>query len=595
MTEEKPQDQQRNWLIKSSTRILGPFTFIEVVEQLRSKQISIIDEIRQPQGRWAYVRENPRFLEVVKTIRNEQDSSSEQTMTQSIAQHTSITRTDITHLTDELTPTPTPSHFNQDLTPPPISEAVLRDIVPTKETMNVQGGRAKTVEKSYGSSSDTRVMGKIRRRSHVLTLAIAAIGILVVATVFMTVSRKGQEKTLGYDEMVARALRYKSLGLYEKSLGMYHSAIKIREPDFETQVKMANLLISEDRQSLVGRRVLERALIQEGRSRAEVVEAYLGIAVSYMMDGDLKQAEDTLQKAIGHEPFNISALLNLAIIQLKKGNYGSAMRDFDAIYRKNPQSVLALFGRSVASVEYAKENGDTLVLSNLVRDIRTNLHKTAYLRQELILFLIYAQSLLGDVDGVNQSVVQFLSQMPGQSGNFVHPLEVDWRFTQWDYVEKYCSEVYNKQTPHPELKALRAICYMEVKRDAEAQKLLSEALAEAPKDPYVLITQAAYLTRVGRFPEAQVILKAPEVQSLPLKNLLLGEMCVSVDDVNCAHAYFSQAFAQDSRNANALLGLAWVVLKGNERTTAYDYIRAGLQSEPNFLPLIELRDQVENE
>ncbi len=166
-----------------------------------------------------------------------------------------------------------------------------------------------------------------------------------------------------------------------------------------------------------------------------------------MMDGDLKQAEDTLQKAIGHEPFNMSALLDLAIIKQKKGNYGEAMTEFESIYRKNPQSVLALFGRSISTLEYAKAHSDTSSLSALIRDIRANSQKTGYLRQELLLFQVYAYNLLGDVDGVNQSIVHFLSQMPGQARNYIHPLHVEWRFTQWDYLEKYCAEIYQKQSP----------------------------------------------------------------------------------------------------------------------------------------------------
>ncbi len=74
---------------------------------------------------------------------------------------------------------------------------------------------------------------------------------------------------------------------------------------------------------------------------------------------------------------------------------------------------------------------------------------------------------------------------------------------------------------------MRTVCLMEVNRDAEAAKLLQEALAESPKDPYVLVTQASYLAKSGRIPEAKAILKMPELSNVPIKNLLAGDMCIS--------------------------------------------------------------------
>lgn len=590
MNQDNLDASEKNWLVKSSTRILGPFTLSEVSEQLRTKQISIIDEVRQPEGRWSYIRENPQFMEIVRNIREEQDSASEQTMTQSVAQHT-MTRTDVLPtVSDELTPTPVPARPNV----PPAPTPEFKDVTPTARVPGVRGP-LETVTRSYGTASDSRLQEQIRNRAAMLRWAMIGAAVLVAVVVGVTLLKKDKVKDVGYDQLMAQAIRYKNLGLYERSLQAYQQAAKLREPDPESQIQMAGVLISEDRQSLMGRRILERAIVQENRTRTEIVEAYLGIAVSYMMDGDLKQAEDTLQKAIGHEPFNISALLNMAIIQFKKGNYQEAMRDFDAIYRKNPQSTLALYGKAASSVEHAKSLADPAFLHALIRDINTMVQKTGYLRQELLLFLVYSNSLLGDVDGVNQAVVRFLSEMPGQARNYIHPIHVDWRLTQWDYLEKYCTETYKKQTPHPELKALRAICLMEINRDTEAAQILKEALSEAPKDTYVMATQASYLAKVGKLPEAMAMLKLPEISGLPVKNLLLGDICIGTQDVNCAKGAYSQAAAQDNKNALSMFGLAWVMTKNNDRQKAYDYVRAGLQYEPNFLPLLELREQLELE
>ncbi|MBO9667712.1 MAG: tetratricopeptide repeat protein [Bdellovibrio sp.] len=571
---------EKNWLVKSSTRIMGPFNLDELTAMLLSKQISIIDEIRQPVGRWSYVRENQKFMDIVKNIRDEQDATSENTMTQSIAQHT-------------FTKTENPSVLSDELTPVPIPPAPFKDVTAAERPVTKSTLASSTV--SYGTAGDARLQERMRKQSTTLRwVLIGAAAVAAVAIVTM-VSVKDKTQSVGYDELLAQAIRYKSLGLYEKSLQSYKRATSIKEPDLDSQIQMAPVLISEDRQSLLGRRILEQAIIQEGRNRAELVDAYLGIAVSYMMDGDLKEAENTLQKAIGHEPFNSSALLNLAIVQMKKGAYEEAMHQFERVYSKNPSSIIALFGRAMSAMEYAKVTPDRSFLKPLISDIGNSLRRANYLRQELTLFLVYAHGLLGDVDGVNQSVIKFLNERSGMSDRYTHPLNVDWRFTQWDYLEKYCNELYEKSNKTSELKALRSVCLMEVNRDGEAQKLLQEALSEGPRDPYVLAAEAGYFAKVGRFPEAMTILKMPELTTLTVRGRLMGDICIATQDVNCAQTVFTQIYDKNKSDAAALYGLAWVVMKRKDRAAAYDYVRAGLQAEPNYVPLLELRDQLESD
>ncbi|QLY26116.1 lipopolysaccharide assembly protein LapB [Bdellovibrio sp. KM01] len=569
------------WLIKSSTRILGPFSVDEVATLLKSRQVSIIDEIRLPSGRWSYIRENQRFMDIVRSIREEQDNAPENTMTQSIPHNTTFTKTEPTVDPDEQTLTPVPNHSPQ-----------MKDVsFASERAVNKSAIPASGV--SYGTSNDARVQNKIRQQSNVLRWAVMGVAAIAVLAIYVTLGHRDSTHNVNYDELISRAIRYKSVGLYDKSLQAYKAASSIKEPDLDTQIQMAPVLISEDRQTLQGRRILEKAIVQENRQRSELVDAYLGIAVSYMMDGDLKEAENTLQKAIGHEPFNISARLNLAIVEMKKGNYKEAMHKFEHVLSKDPTNVMALYGRSMAAMEVAKTSSDLSFLKPLVSDLQTVLKKTNLLRQELSLFLIYSYNLLGDVDAMNQAIVKFLNETPGVSNLYTHSLSVDWRFTQWDYLEKYCSEVYNKSVPSAELKAVRALCLMEVNRDTDADKLLREAVSEGPKDPYVLAAQAAYLKKTGRAPEALAVLKMPEVMSLPVRDRLVGDICMSTHDVNCAQAAFTKMYERNNTSAAALYGLAWVVIKRKDRNSAYNYVRAGLQSEPTFIPLLEMRDQLE--
>lgn len=569
----------------------------EVIEMLRTKQVSIIDEVRQPIGRWSYIRDNPLFTEAVNSVRAEQESYSDETMTQSVAQHT-MTRTDNIHYSDDFTRTPVLPEWEKT---PGVSNprtSNLKDVTPPAGANTPTAPRKLSSDiKSYGATEDVRVKGKIHQKSNFLKWLLVGATTLVVVGVIAVMSERTRQKTTGFEELVSQAVRFKSLGLYENSLQAYTKASKIQEPVFDIQVKLAPVLISEERQTLVGRRILEKAVTQEGRNRDEIVEAYLAIAVSHMIDGDLKQAEEVLQKVIGYEPFNLSALLNSAIVQHRKGDYLGSIKSFDKIFRKFPEATLALVGKALSTLEYVKIKADTPALQALIREMNQNMDKSGYFRQELSLLIVAAHSLIGDINGMNLAIVGFLGQLPSQlSGQqkYVHPLTVDWRFAQWDVLEKVCSELYRKANPHPELKALRAICQMEVNRDVEAGKLLQEATVESPHDPYVLITQASYFNKMGRYPEALTILKTAELKNLATRHLLQGDICIKMQNISCAKQAYMEAYSLNNQSAPAAAGLAAVFMSENDSSAAYNYVRSGLQLEPNYLPLLELREKLES-
>lgn len=74
---------QRKWLIKSATKIVGPYTIDELIIELGAKNVSLIDEIRDPQTRWKFIREHPLLEEVVRRLRELQAQQSDDTGTQS--------------------------------------------------------------------------------------------------------------------------------------------------------------------------------------------------------------------------------------------------------------------------------------------------------------------------------------------------------------------------------------------------------------------------------------------------------------------------------------------------------------------------------
>ncbi|WP_413290245.1 tetratricopeptide repeat protein [Bdellovibrio sp. HCB337] len=583
----------RNWLVKSSTKIMGPFTREEVMVLLTRRQITIIDEVRQPEGRWNYIRENRYFKEVVKSLRYEQDHSKEDTMTSTATIGTNtITKTEPATLTDEFTPTPvTPAKA-----PPRPQKPALKDVTPVSE-----GGTAPRPQtssgptKSYGNLSDQRVQSKIQKQNifmRSLLIMIAAVAIVFVGFNYL---RKEKKSDLNYDQLLSSALRYKEMGLYQLSLQNYKKAAAIREPDLESQFQMVFLLINEDRQSLNGRRVIERALLKEGRTRNEIIEAHLGMALSYMMEGDLRQAEDYLQKTLGFDANNETAKINQAIILLKKGAYAQALKTFEGLSKADsPSYPLILLCKAMALIEVSKTHPDLNGILKNVNDIKSHLGKSHFLRKELSLLLIYLHQLSQDSTGEIEAINSFLEEPPNLSRQYVRDLSLDWRNSEWDYLERYCSELFSSGKGPTSMKAVRAVCLIESNRDMEAVKFLDESMAQQPKELTSLQAQAEYLWKLGRLNEAQILFQNTDFKQTRLALYVQGQACLKARDLGCAEAAYKILADRDFGDVLAHYGLAQVAMARKDHARVQTEIKAGFEAENNFAPLIELRDQMES-
>ncbi len=595
MTSDGVSVSNKIWLIKSSNRILGPYNLDEVIALLVSHQVTVLDEIRQSEGRWEYIRESKYFLNVVKNVRNLQDKNSDKTMTASLAQQTSTKTDNGSTSIDDKTPPPVTSipSDGADLSFP----ENFKDVIPRFEK-NINSNSSMNdglIKKSYGAANDHQLQGRIRKQTSALTWFVSAVALGVIVAAIFVVNKRDRQKALGYEDLLNQAVRYKNLGLYEKAIQSYNKAALMRLPNDEIQVQMAPLLISESNESLQGRRILEKTLTVEGRNRNELIQAYLGIAVSHLIDGNLTEADGTLQKAVGYEPSNESALMNLAILQLKKGQDQRAQQEFLAIYKKNPKSNLALYGYSVATIEHSKSIKNNDQLKGLISDLKLNLKSKGELNHQLRFLLVLAEDLNGDAEAVHRAITDFLAIDVGSSDSVAHPLFVHWQFSHWDYLEKYCSEIYEKSVQTPEMKALRAVCLLEVHRDSEAEKILEQALSESPKDPYILGVQAGFLKNAGRIPEAMAILKMPEISSLSLKDHLLIQICMSTMNVGCVEKAASFLHQKDTTDLIALEGLAWIQIKNKKNGPALEYLRSGLEVEPHQIPLLEMRETLESQ
>ncbi|HRO66661.1 MAG TPA: tetratricopeptide repeat protein, partial [Pseudobdellovibrionaceae bacterium] len=414
--------QEKSWLIKSSTRILGPHSVDEIAQLLLKKHISIIDEVRQPQGRWKYIREHAVFNETVDALRAEQENSSEltltQTSTQTMTSHTSITKTDV--ISDDHTITPTPPPVVRSDLKSPMGSSSIKDVTALRETtMSPTAG--KPMGTGYGSADDRQVHHQVTRsQKTVRWIVFGLIAAIVVGVVGIQV-RRSFKRNEGYDSLIQQAIRYKSLQLYDKALAAYRKAAQTREPAPEIQADMAPILIVLDRQNVAGRRILEKEVQDSAGNRNRMIDASLGIAISYILEGSLREAEDTLQKILVLEPANFNARLNLGLIAIRKGDWKEADRQLEDLTRRANPHALVLLGRGVSLLEGGDHEGG-LRSRSLAMELQSFLGSSSQLRQELL--LMEAALLVSDPRAYQPVVRDFLMEVSNQSSRFARDLRL---------------------------------------------------------------------------------------------------------------------------------------------------------------------------
>ncbi len=586
--------QAKNWLVKSSTKILGPFTREEILILLTRLQITIIDEVRQPEGRWNYIRENRHFKEVVKSLRYEQDHSKDDTMTSTSTIGTSsITKTEPATVSDEFTQTP----IIPTKSPPSRAQtSSLKDVTPSIGDAATPRPHGNGATKSYGTLSDQRVQSRIQKQNVLLRGILLVVTVAAAMFVALSFLRKEKKADMNYDQLLSSALRYKALGLYQLSLKNYKKATALKEPDPESQFQMVFLLINEDRQSLNGRRIIEGTLLKPGRSRNEIIDANLGMALSYMMEGDFRQAEEYLQKTLGYDPNNEAAKINQAVILLKKGAYDQALKSFESLSNvDSPAYPLILLCKSLALIEVSKTQADKEQLLKNISEIKLYVGRSHFLRKELSLLMIYLNQLAQDSTGELDAINTFLEEPPNISRQYVRELEIDWRNSEWDFLERYCSELFGSGKGPVSMKAVRAVCLIEGNRDMEAAKLLDESLVQGPKQLTGLQAQADYLWKLGRLNEAQLLFKNSDFKQNRMALYVQGEACLKAKDFACAETAYKILSERDYGDILAHYGLALVAQARKDKARLQSEIKAGFEVENNFVPFIELRDQLESQ
>jgi hypothetical protein len=305
------------WLVKSENKILGPYTYEQIEDLIRKKQISLIDEVRDSSTRWLYLRENSEFKDIVESIRKELDSLAESTKTyQSFSKTEDIAKTKsdiVAHFTDV--------------------EMEVRDITVVKEIIQNQQQdkiqffqeelNKKEKVKLYGLENDAQIKKNIKKSSNRFLISIFGVFlVLILSTLgFFFVQKFNQQKQ--EDLWSQQIKKYKFLGLDQKALEIFgHLPPENQKKMIPQVIELLPMLESSGviQMSEIENLKNNLTLNIEQKVNLQLVHFWLAMQVQNF---DLGQ--EFIVKASTLQPSSPLVKENDAIIQIKKGLYQKAM------------------------------------------------------------------------------------------------------------------------------------------------------------------------------------------------------------------------------------------------------------------------------
>jgi tetratricopeptide (TPR) repeat protein len=420
------------------------------------------------------------------------------------------------------------------------------------------------------------------------------------ASFYIFQSAKKKNSLDSFQEYVNKGLIAKSQGLNRKALEFLTRAKQLGASDPKLEIELATLQIAIDKQTILGRRSVEKLITENQNSSIEIdkseyhAKGYSAIGLSYLLDLDYKNALDAFEKAKSFNSNYIPPQINEAVAYFQERNYNRAEKEFSRLIETNKTDGYLIIGASVSAFESMKNSLTPLRNYPLVSELITSyLKENIELNQELYLLQAYALAKQGLKDEAGLAVRKTLSIDSDASSLYSYDILTNRFLASWKVLMPYCHSLSNEMPKSVETKALLAYCYFKSGRDEEAKTTILQVDSQAPNNPIVQLSRAILLKSFGQEGASQAALSmALNDETLLATYSLKAKSCEDKGDLNCAERNWSKLIEINPKSAQAYAGLASIAIKKKNKSLAQEYINKGQAISRTYLPLWELRNQL---
>lgn len=426
----------KKWLIKSENKILGPYNFEQIEDLLIKKQISLIDEVRDTNTRWLYLRENTEFKKTIEAVRSRMDAKSESTK----AIHTNVTGTITATERAEETKVEVPQYTDVALNVQEasvVSETINEVITRAKEESESTERNKATAKVKYAFHSDPTTQKQVNLFSKQLLISIIVILVLGAAGIYGYAQYIKYSQQKNELDLISQIKRYELLGLEQKAVDAYSKLPQSLQQKYMADViELFPLLEST---GLVQVKDLDAVEKTPDLTLENKVNILLARFWFYMQTQNFEMAQNQIVKAKALQPANNVVVENEAILNLKDGQYKKALDAFVKLYSLEPSGRYIV--GAVQSLQGLPPNEKTKSLPDIERLVDRHIAtKYDYKKELLLVQMAFARGRNNDIL-FNLSWKVFLNTPTQMQSLFKKPLLTAPFSYLWKDLEAYKSIV----------------------------------------------------------------------------------------------------------------------------------------------------------
>lgn len=576
------------WLVKSSSKILGPFTLEELIQHLRARTISIIDEVRDPLMRWVFIREQPLLQDVVQQLRLQQDYQNE--VTQSGA---SITQSDTASVTEnllqegEFTPSPHLTSSNLDKQ----GEASL-DFRPIHGLeRNLQKNNSVHAN-MYGSAFEIkdRIQRQAKKKKMLYFFLFFLFSVLTLCGIFfwqkqklfINTEEKAKQKLILAREQIKFGQYAEALENFNFSRGL----IKFSDDDL---IFSSALLLFNGGGSIAAIRDLEQ--INQNADSKSLRDRDLLFAIAQMQEQHWNDAYLALNGLLQKQPLDVEALHNLALLEFYRGHHIAAQKVIDQLKVLSYTNSEFLLLRGFLQIAQMPMTSISKELELVREALRLDIENNFEFKFEKLLVLFLLDSISKKNDKVDVSIKNIWMFDPTDSRNYAQNLFVDHQIMKGDRWNYICQKVGSLLYSQEQAAGVNSSCFAVLGENGQAISFLQDARKKISDSRLLEALQALMLYRSGAKAESAALVKLSndQVQS----KIVIGLACIEEKNWDCAEKVWTE-LAQISPVAPLTLNSLRTVYKQRGNISgAEEVLRRGLKLAPQYRPFLEAKGGIE--
>ncbi|MBY0315982.1 MAG: tetratricopeptide repeat protein [Bdellovibrionales bacterium] len=561
-------DNDPCWLVKVDSRILGPYSFNEIVLKLTSTEFKPFHESISPMDRWRPLQSQALFTAAVEKLKKQKSEASEFTFTKTEG-NTSFTRTlDIT------SHTPTP----MDQTSTPIHN------IETSRSVELERPRETPVPPPPPKASHHE-----RSNNHLMFWLYGVVVMIGLSAAYMLLKPQPKKEVSVSPEpaknqflvLVDKGLEHKKIGEWSEALKYFKKAQQLNSKDADLIFELAPLYTQVENQPMASRSLLEKVI--GGQYKKEnVVLAHTLIGLTYAYENQYKMANRYYDEALKTDESYFPAIVNSGFAHLATEQYSDAARllsQATQLQQNNVIPYLYLLETYIFQGMKTKSKASFESAFTLAGQLANRYHDG---KQEILFMQAYASLRLGkDLATVTRYLRNALMVDPDQTPDHTHITMLDWRGLSWSFFQPMCNELSNVMKNDDQY-FVRFICAYKTNNDIQATQIAEGWAQKSPTNSMPLVAQALIKYKIGDFEKARVSLDVAAQQGATDKLFyqVAIKVCSRLKDTKCLRQY--QDKVSSVAPLHAYLAKAG---DGSEKQSVY----AGLRESNTYIPLLRMQ------